>query len=105
MSHGLDQLDRKLIDVPLQGDEYSRRIAICLTNLILCYFPKKIVLAGGFVNGASEYFLPSALVWLEKLLTTRLASGMSMPEVEVSDHYNELPLFGAGYQVQALATQ
>lgn len=80
--------------------EYSRRMAVALSNLYLAYFPKKIVLAGGFAKAASPFFLNSAVDLMGELLKGRGEAGMPIPSVQVSEHHNELPLLGAGYRIQ-----
>ncbi len=80
--------------------DYGRRMAVALTNLYLAYFPQKIVLSGGFVKDARPYFYDTMEQWLSKLLQQRTAAGMPLPVIEIAEAYAQLPLLGAGYNIQ-----
>lgn len=82
--------------------QYSRHMAITLSNLYLAYFPQKFVLAGGFAMVAAPYFLSSTVHHLQQILKARTEAGMPLPSVEISAHHDELPLIGAGYRAQEM---
>lgn len=102
-----------LLELSRQGDTrlllewktYAQRLASGLANLYLMYFPEKIILAGGFARGASEFFKEDCASWLKKILVEREKAGMIVPSIEVSPLYNELPLLGAGYQIEKATSE
>ncbi len=96
---------KTLIQLSQQGDprlhkhwtNYRITMASFLANLYLLYFPKRIVLGGGFAVAAAPYFLEETRKLLTQLLLKQFKAGVKQPAVELSREAELLPLYGAAY--------
>lgn len=77
-------------------EEYSLLLADFLHNMVVGFYPKKIILTGSFAD-ASALFLPKAEKRLRELLSRRLKTIPLFPEVRVSKLGNRAGVLGGAY--------
>jgi glucokinase len=76
--------------------EYSQLLAAYLNNMVVLFYPEKVILTGSFAN-AHENFLPNAEKILHSLLHRRLKTLPIQPKIKISKLGNSAGLLGAAY--------
>jgi glucokinase len=76
--------------------EYSRMLAHYLLNMIVLFYPEKIILTGSFAD-AHALFLPEAEVRLRVLLERRLKTIPLYPKIALSRLGNRAGVLGGAY--------
>ncbi|MGZ3695040.1 MAG: ROK family protein [Bdellovibrionota bacterium] len=76
--------------------EYSELLAIYIQNLVVLYYPEKIILTGSFAN-AHELFLDETERILRGLLLRRLKTLPLQPKLQISRLGNKAGVLGAAY--------
>lgn len=76
--------------------EYAELMAEYILNLVVLYYPKKIILTGSFAE-ASSLFLPTVEKRLKALLKRRLKTIPLLPDIYVSKLGNRAGVLGAAY--------
>jgi glucokinase len=76
--------------------EYSERLAEYLCNLVVLFYPEKVVLTGSFAE-AHPHFLPTAQTRLRELIARRLRTLPLYPEIRVSRLQRNAGVLGAAY--------
>lgn len=74
-------------------EDYSYRLALFIRNLIVGFYPEKIILSGGFAV-ASKFFLDRTKVLLAQRLEERSEQNFA-PELVMSNIQNEMGVLGA----------
>lgn len=77
-------------------EEYAELLAEYLHNIVVLYYPEKVVLTGSFAE-ASPFFLPSTEEKLRALLSRRLKSVPLLPKIQPSILGNKAGVLGAAY--------
>jgi glucokinase len=77
-------------------DEYSTLLADYLHNIVVLYYPRKIIFSGSFAE-AHPFFLPAARQRLEELIRRRLKTLPLLPELRLSRLGNRAGLLGGAY--------
>ncbi len=81
-------------------DLYAKRMAIAIANICLIYAPSLVVLAGGFAEQASPFFLEKTLQLLHQILQSRSVGLSLVPKVEIAQDTHHLSLLGAAYAAE-----
>lgn len=76
--------------------EYGEILSEFLQNLVVTFYPKKIILTGSFAQ-AAPHFLPTTQTQLRKLLGRRLDTQPVYPELRVSKLGNRAGVIGGAY--------
>ncbi|MGE3263188.1 MAG: ROK family protein [Bacteriovoracia bacterium] len=76
--------------------EYSELLAVYLQNLVVLYYPEKVILTGSFAN-AHPLFLPQAETHLRVLLARRLKTLPLLPKIRISRLGNRAGVLGAAF--------
>jgi glucokinase len=77
-------------------DEYASLMSVYLNNLVVLFYPKKVIFTGSFAE-AHPLFLDTANARLAKLLERRMRTLPILPELKVSKLGNRAGILGAGY--------
>ncbi len=77
-------------------EEYSQYMADFLHNLVVLYYPEKVILCGSFAQ-AHPHFLPQTKARLRVLLERRLKTLKIFPEIRVSRLGSGAGILGAAY--------
>lgn len=77
-------------------EEYSAHLAAYLHDLVVLYYPEKIILTGSFAE-AHSLFLPGARRQLKKMITRRLKTLPLFPKISVSSLGNRAGVLGGAY--------
>lgn len=77
-------------------DEYALLLAEYLQDLVILYYPERVILTGSFA-AAHPYFLPTAKARLEELLRRRLRTIPLLPEIRPSRLSDQAGVLGAAY--------
>jgi glucokinase len=76
--------------------EYSGHLAAFLTDMVVLYYPKKVILTGSFAE-AHELFLPLAKDLLRSMIQRRLKTLPLFPKISVSKLGNRAGVLGGAY--------
>lgn len=76
--------------------DYSELLADFLCNLVVLFYPEKIILSGSFA-GAYRHFLPAAESRLRELIQRRLRTLPLYPEIRVSRLESNAGVLGSAY--------
>lgn len=76
--------------------DYSTLLAGYLQNLVVLYYPEKVLLTGSFAN-AHALFLPRAEAELKTMIARRLKTLPILPKVQVSKLGNRAGVLGAAF--------
>lgn len=76
--------------------EYSELLADYLVNIVVLYYPKKVIFAGSFAATHSQ-FLPATRERLASLLSRRLKTIPLLPELRASRLGTKSPILGGAY--------
>lgn len=76
--------------------EYSELLAEYLCNLVVLFYPEKIILTGSFAE-ARQHFLPSAEARLRELIQRRLRTIPLFPEIRASRLERNAGVLGSAY--------
>lgn len=77
-------------------DEYSQLLAEYLNDLVVLYYPERVILTGSFA-AAHPHFLKTSLARLEVLLERRLRTIPLLPEMRLSRLGDHAGVLGAAY--------
>jgi glucokinase len=88
-----DQGDKRVLAL---FAEYSELLADYLCNLVVLFYPEKVILTGSFA-GAYPHFLPAAESRLRELIQRRLRTLPLFPEVRVSRLDSKAGVLGSAY--------
>lgn len=77
-------------------EEYAELLAEYLHNIVVLYYPEKVVLTGSFAE-AAPFFLPSAEEKLKVLLSRRLKTLPLLPKIQQSKLGNKAGILGAAH--------
>jgi glucokinase len=95
---------KELADLARAGDpkalalfaEYSALLADYLHNMVVLYYPKKVIFSGSFAQ-SHPLFLPAARARLQELIERRLKTLPLMPELRLSALENKAGILGGAY--------
>lgn len=77
-------------------DEYATLLAEYLHNMVVLYYPEKVVFTGSFAE-AHSLFLPQTEVRLRKLIERRLRTLPLLPKLSISKLGNKAGALGGAY--------
>jgi glucokinase len=79
-----------------QFSEYSEMLAAYILNMVVLFYPEKVILTGSFAD-AHSLFLPETEARLRVLLERRLKTIPLYPEIRVSKLGNRAGILGGAY--------